>query len=123
MRTATFTSTQGDTYMKLSAALRNKGTGWLVIDDANHEPLGITIGAVTSTSIEVLFPAAVQVCDLVVGPDETFARPPYSAAFGASVGLNRAVIEGTVAGAPFDPLTWSNSLANIWLTGWMLLTP
>lgn len=119
MRTATFTSDQGHRYMKLSAAIRNSGSGWHVIDDANHEPLGITIGTVTSTSIEVLFPDAVQVCDMVCGPDETFAR--LSAAFGASVGLNRALIEGTVSGVQFDPSTWSNKYANIWLTGWMLI--
>jgi len=121
MRTATFTSNEGDTFMKLSAALRNSGTGWHVIDDTGHEPLGITIGAVTSTTLEVLFPTAAQVCDLVVGPDETFAKPPYKATFGASVGLYRAIIQGTVSGVQFNPQTWEHASANIWLTGWMLL--
>jgi hypothetical protein len=123
MRTATFTSNEGDTYMKLSAALRNSGDGWHVIDDSGHEPLGITIGNVTSTTLEVLFPQAVQVCDFVCGPDEGFAKPPYKATFGASVGLYRAIIQGTVSGAQFNPQTWANPSANIWVTGWMLLSP
>lgn len=121
MRTATFTSDQGDVYMKLSAALRNSGDGWHVIDDTGHDPLDITIGAVTSTTLEVLFPTVAQVCDLLVGPDETFAKPPYKATFGASVGLYRAIIQGTVSGAQFNPLTWSHTSANLWLSGWMLL--
>lgn len=121
MRTATFTSHEGDTYMKLSAALRNSGSGWHVIDDTGHEPLDITIGAVTKTTLEVLFPTAIQVCDVLVGPDEGFAKPPYSATFGASVGFNKAIIQGTVSGSLFNPSTWSNASANIWLTGWMLM--
>lgn len=121
MRTATFTSTQGDTYMQLSAALRNSGAGWHVIDDAGHDPLDISIGAVTPTTLEVLFPTVLEVCSLLVGPDEGFAKPPYSGVFGASVGLNRAIIQGTVSGALFNPKTWSNASANIWLTGWMLM--
>lgn len=122
MRTATFTSDQGDKYMKLSAALRNSGSGWHVIDDAGHEPLGITIGAVTQTTLEVLFPDALQVCDFICGPDEGFAKPPNKAVFGASVGLNRAIIQGTVGGAQFNPQTWSSTSANIWVSGWMLLS-
>lgn len=121
MRTATFTSNEGDTYMKLSAAIRNSGSGWHVIDDANHEPLEITLGSVTSTYIELLFPTVAQVCDLLCGPDETFASPPYEASFGASVGMDRAFIKGTVSGAQFNPLTWSDKWANIWLSGWMLM--
>lgn len=123
MRTATFTSNEGDTYMKLSAALRNSGdgNGWGVIDGDGHEPLGITIGAVTSSTLEVLFPNAIQVCDLVCGPDETFAKPPYKAVFGASVGFYRAIIQGTVSGVQFNPQTWSHPSANIWVSGWMLM--
>lgn len=121
MRTATFTSNEGDTFMKLGAALRNSGDGWHVIDGDGHEPLGITIGAVTSTTLEILFPAAIQVCDLVCGPDETFAKLPYKATFGASVGFYRAVIQGTVSGVQFNPLTWANASANIWVSGWMLM--
>lgn len=121
MRIATFTSDQGHRYMKLSAALRNSGGGWAVVDDAAHEPLGISIGVITSTSIEILYPNTVQVCDLIASPDETFAKPPFSATFGASVGMYRAVIEGTVAGVQFNPSTWVNKYANIWLSGWMLM--
>jgi hypothetical protein len=122
MRTATFTSNEGDTYMQLSAAIRNSGGGWQLIDDGSHEPLGVSIGAVTASSIEVVFPAVIQVCSFVVGPDETFAKAPYKATFGASVGLARALICGTVSGAAFNPSTWSNASANIWISGWMLLT-
>jgi hypothetical protein len=121
MRTATFTSNEGDTYMKITAALRNSGDGWHVIDDGGHEPLGITIGAVTSTTLEILFPNALQVCDVVCGADEGFAKPPYKATFGASVGLNRAIIQGTVSGVIFNPQTWSSASANIWVSGWMLV--
>jgi len=121
MRIATFTSNEGDTYMKFSAALRNDGTGWHVIDGDAHEPLGITIGAVTPTTLEVLFPDAAQVCDFLCGADEGFAKPPYKAVFGASVGLNRAIIQGTVSGVTFNPQTWANASANIWISGWMLL--
>lgn len=121
MRTATFTSNEGDMYMKLSAAIRNSGNGWHVIDDAAHEPLGISIGAVTTANIEILYPAGVEVCDMIVGPDETFARPPYKATFGASVGLYRAFICGTVSGVAFNPTTWVSSSANIWISGWMLM--
>lgn len=121
MRTATFKSIEGDIYTKLSAAIRNSGSGWHVIDDPAHEPLGISIGVVTTTNIEILFPEGVQVCDMVVGPDETFAKPPYKATFGASVGLYRAFICGTVSGVTFNPSTWVSSSANIWISGWMLM--
>lgn len=127
MRTATTTSVQGDHYTKLAAALRDTGTGWQAIDGTAHEPLGITIGVITSDSIEVLFPAGLQVCWMLVGPDETLASPPYSAVFGASVGLNRAIIKGTVGGVQFNPLNWLSQLeasdeksANIWLAGELL---
>lgn len=123
MRLATFTSNEGDTYAKISAALRNNGdgTGWHAIDGPAHEPLGITIGAITTSTLEVFFPTALEVSDMIATGDEQFAKPPYKATFGVSCGLNRAIVQGTVSGVLFNPKTWVHPSANIWLSGWLLM--
>lgn len=114
-------SLSGNTYMTVAGTIRNAGSGWYVIDDAGHSPSSLTINSVTTTNIRIDYPPALRVIDFAVGPDDTLARPPYKATFGGSVGLSYAFIYGTVSGVSFNPQTWSNSGANIWVHGTFLV--
>jgi hypothetical protein len=106
------TTIDGVVYQEYSGTIRNAGNGWYVINDAGHEPDGISIGAVTSTTVQIEYPACTQIIFASVSPDETFAK--LGATFGASVGLDNAIIQGKVNGTLFNPATWSNGSANIW---------
>lgn len=113
---STYTTDQSVTYQDFGGTIRNSGNGWHVIDDAGHEPDDLAIGTVTSTYVQVLYPTCDEIVSFVAAPDDTFAMT-YGATFGASVGLSNAYIKGRVNGAKFNPSTWSNTSANIWITG------
>ena len=75
----------------IAGVIRNSGTGWRLIDDANHEPMNIDSVSVDSANNIVInygFTAS-KVLSLVVTPDDTFAQK-YTC--GASVGLSTATI-------------------------------
>lgn len=105
-------------------ALRNTGSGFALIDDSAHLPVGVdrTPGAVTHTAgnaIKVLFDQAYQhVVSLVVGPDERMAAE--GVVCGASVGLAFMVIYCySSSGVLLSPsaMTWPSS--NLWVSGTM----
>lgn len=75
----------------IAGVIRNSGTGWRLIDDANHQPINIDSVSVDSANNIVInygFTAS-KVLSLVVTPDDTFAK---SYTCGASVGLSTATI-------------------------------
>jgi hypothetical protein len=121
---STYVSDQSVTYQDFGGTIRNTGSGWYVLDDAGHEPDGITIGAVTSSSVQVYYPACSQIVSFIAAPDDTYAYT-YSAVFGSSVGLTYAYIKGTIKDGsdsgylpdPWDPTTDYSSSSNIWISG------
>lgn len=121
---STYVSDQSVTYQDFGGTIRNTGSGWYVINDAGHEPDGIAIGTITTTSVQVLYPACSQIVSFIAAPDDTYAYS-YSAVFGSSVGLTYAYIKGTIKDGsdsgylpdPWDPTTDYTSSSNIWISG------
>jgi hypothetical protein len=111
-----FTDNAGVVHRIVAGSLRNTGSGWYVMSSSVYAPTDLAIGTVTSTSIQVTYPASAQVVTFLVGPDDTFAGL-HTVAFGASVGLSSASIRGRLDGGAFNPLTWSHSSANLWVYG------
>lgn len=105
----------------LSCALRNTGSGWGLINDAAHEPSGITGVVEHPTYLEILHAVgAVQVSSLTVTVDETFAKSALRC--GASVGLDHSFIylhSGAAGSAPLDPATVVATNGNLWVLGFM----
>lgn len=121
---STYTTDQATVYQDFGGTIRNTGSGWYVLNDTGHEPDGLTIGAVTSTSVQVYYPACEQMVSFIAVPDETYATS-FGATFGASAGLTYAYIKGSVndgsdagtAADAWDPTTDYSSTANIWISG------
>lgn len=121
---STYTANNAVTYQDFGGTIRANSGGWFVLDDAGHTPDDITIGAVTSTSVRIDYPACAEIISVVVTPDDTYAKT-YGATFGASVGLSYSLISGSIndgsdagtAADVWDPTTdWSSS-SNIWISG------
>lgn len=127
---STYVSEQSVTYQDFGGTLRANSAGWYVLDDAAHTPDDITIGAVTSTSVRIDYPACDEIVSVVVTPDDTYAKT-YGAAFGASVGLSYSLISGSINDGPdagsaadvWDPTTDWSSGSNIWVSGRCIVSP
>lgn len=100
----------GGTYRLIACTLRNTGSGFAILNDASHEPIGVTsvttAGDNSTITLNYSF-TATQVGSLVVVPDDTFASLGYE--FGASVGLTSAVINCSQPGGWTDYLSWNGS--------------
>lgn len=107
-----FTDDAGVQHRIVAGSLRNTGSGWFVVNDSVNEPSDLAVGTVTSTTIQVTFPASAQVETFIVAPDSAFAGA-HTVNFGASVGLSSAAIKGRLDGGPFNPSTWSHATAAI----------
>lgn len=127
---STYTSDQSVTYQDFGGTLRNTGSGWYVLDDAGHTPDSLTIGSVTSTSVQVHYPACDEITSFIAAPDDTYAKD-FGASFGASVGLTFAYIKGSIndgsdsgtAADAWDPTTDYTSTSNIWISGRCKVAP
>lgn len=127
---STYTSNQSTVYQDFGGTIRNTGSGWYVLDDAGHTPDSLTIGAVTSTSVQVYYPACDEITSFIAAPDDTYAMT-YGASFGASVGLTFAYIKGSINDGPdagtdadvWDPTTDYTSTSNIWISGRCKVSP
>lgn len=86
------TGTVGRDYREIGCALRDTdGTGFKIISDTGHYPLGVSSVVTNTDSIVLSYSfSALAVGSLVVTADETFAAKGY--VFGASVGLDTATI-------------------------------
>lgn len=121
---STYTSNEGTEYLEFAGTIRNTGSGWYVIKDAGHEPDDITMGAVTSSTVTVLFPLCAQVTYVIVGPDDTYAST-WGASFGGSLGFASVAIKGSIndgtdsgtAQDLWDPTTDYSGSSNIWIVG------
>jgi hypothetical protein len=103
-----FTDDAGIQHRVVCGSLRKVSGVWTVVNDSINEPSDLSIGTVTSTSIQVLYPASPQMESFIVGVDATFAGA-HTVSFGGNTGINSASIRGRVDGGPFNPLTWSGS--------------
>ncbi len=104
----------------VACALRNTGSGWAVLDDADHTPIGVASVSVSSTAITVNYDfTAATIHTNIVTVDETFATTPTQYLVGASSGLSSMVIYMSVAGTPgvVDPTTVVSATGNLWVYG------
>lgn len=88
LQAQTLRGANGGRYRVVAGVLRNTGSGWAPIDDADHHPMNmgaVTYSADSGGQIVVDYTAigATKVVSLVVTPDETLARAGFFA--GASV--------------------------------------
>lgn len=78
-------------YRMVAGVIRNSGSGWDIIDDADHTP--INMDSVTSDSVSITIDytslGATEVVSLVATPDETYAGL-YD--FGSSVGVGSSSV-------------------------------
>lgn len=104
---------------QVSAILRNTGSGWMALNDADHKPIGITSVSSDSTGITVNFSfTAKTVRFFIVAADETYAVQ-RALVCGASVGLSQAVIQCSQYGQPgaVNPATLVLPSSNLWVHG------
>lgn len=104
----------------VACALRNTGSGWAVLDDADHTPIGVASVSVSSTAITVNYDfTAATIHTNIVTVDETFATTPTQYLVGASSGLSSLVIQLGIAGTPgvVDPTTVVSVSGNLWVYG------
>ncbi|MDB5886182.1 MAG: hypothetical protein JWR74_2353, partial [Polaromonas sp.] len=126
--TGAVTTTVQDAVRRLESVHQNKktrviacvlrqntaGSGWYLINDAGHNPLGIASVSVVAGQLTITYDfTASKVLSLIAVPDETFAAGGLTC--GPSVGLTSAQIE---LFAPFEMRTqgtvcaWGNYLEN-----------
>jgi hypothetical protein len=100
----------GGNFRVIACTLRNTGSGFAILNDANHEPIGVTsvttAGDNMSLTLNYSF-TATQVGALVVTADDTLATLGY--VFGSSVGLTSSVIYASQPGGWGDYLSWNGS--------------
>lgn len=76
---------------ELVGVIRNTGSGWAFINDANHTPYGFASCTASATNITLTYSkTATKVGTFIAVPDETFAA--RNLCVGASVGLTSAVL-------------------------------
>lgn len=95
-------------YRVVACALRNTGSGWSLIQDAGHEPIGISGVDINGDFVRLTYDfTASRVGALQVTPDETFAVTGIRA--GASVGLSSANIQLAKVGGNNDYVSWNGT--------------
>lgn len=98
----------GTDYRVVAGVLRNTGSGFTVLDDAAHTPIGIASVSSDATKITVNYSfTAATVGGLVVACDETFAQLGYVP--GPSVGLSSSDINISQPGGWADYVSWNGT--------------
>lgn len=78
-------------YRMVGCVIRNTGSGFQVLNDAGHKPVGVAGVREVGGDIVIDYEfTATKVISLVAGPDETYASRGYQV--GASVGLSAATL-------------------------------
>ena len=104
----------------VACVLRNTGSGWFAIDDADHTPIGVSSVSTSSTAITVNYNfTATTIHTNIVTVDDTFATTPTQYLVGASSGMSSMVIYLGIAGTPgvVNPTTVVSSTGNLWVYG------
>lgn len=100
----------GKRYRVVAGAIRNTGTGFRLINDTAHTPVGIrsvtTAADGMSVTLRLTFQAA-TVGSVVAAPDETLAAAGY--VVGASVGLASITLFVSQPGGFGDYVSWNGS--------------
>lgn len=99
--------------------IRNTGSGWFILSDSDHQPIGATSITQYSDRIELFFDfTATKVHSFVVAPDETYAVTDQKRA-GASVGFTKAIIWFGNPGVntKLNPSTVANASGNFFVIG------
>lgn len=103
-----FTDDDGIQHRVVCGSIRKVNGTWTVVNDSINEPSDLSIGTITTSSIQVLYPASSQMEKFIVGVDATIAGA-HTVSFGGNTGINSAIIKGRLDGGPFNPVTWSES--------------
>lgn len=101
----------GTKYQVVSCILRNTGSGFTILDDASHTPIGVS-GVVTQseTALVVDFNfTATNAVSAVATPDETLGRIGYTA--GISLGLSSLTVYVAQPGGISDYIYYGGSPA------------
>lgn len=102
----------------VACLLRNTGSGWYIISDTDHKPLGVSTVDTNSDHIRVHYDfTANDVHTLVAAPDETYILSDVQV--GASIGLSYANIYFKRVGTTgwLDPTTLTETYGNINVIG------
>lgn len=109
----------------LSCVLRCVGGVWNFIQDAGHEPRRISTVVTEGNNIVVNYSKTyTKVLGSQVSVDETYSGSPLGITCGASVGLNRSIIQmyrtvlqaNGISKAPLTPAQASIPGSNIWFS-------
>lgn len=103
---------------QVAGTLRNTGSGWFVLSDTDHEPIGVASVSNDTSKITVTLDfTASKVISFVATPDETYAGASIGS-IGSSVGLTSIDIYlKDASGSAVDPSTLTNASGNIWFYG------
>lgn len=103
----------------LHCIIRNAGTGWNILIDSDHQPIGVTSLTQMSDRLRLFYDfTAVKVHSFHVTEDETYAAlDPHKA--GASVGFSYAdiYIGRTGVAGKLNPSTVANANGNLFVSG------
>lgn len=99
---------EGHKYRQVACTIRNTGSGWALINDAGHSPIGVTGVSVSGGFIRLALDfSATTVGGVVSGPDETFIVSGLDAA--PSVALDSISLQIVKHGGNYDYVTWNGS--------------
>ncbi|MEU8101736.1 hypothetical protein [Streptomyces rubiginosohelvolus] len=108
----------------ISCALRNKGAGWELINDAAHEPSGVTAVVQHPTHLEIKHPVgAVKVLWMQVTVDEYYASTGLRCGPSAGLAFSRIELYSGPSTTPINPATLVASYGNLWVSGVLVLPP
>lgn len=105
---------------KVQCAIRNTGSGWHILNDDDHQPIGVSSIYKDQYDFLVLVYSftATKVHSMVVQPDEYYGCVNQHIA-GVSVGLSQAYIALAKTGVDgmVDPDTLTYANGNFWVMG------
>lgn len=100
----------------LAGVIRRVGNSWIFLNDAGHASIGFTptITEPSTNSIQINFDKTYsKVLTCIVTPDDTYAQ--RGIVFGASCGLNKAIIYHSKAGVPTLNSELNITGSNVWI--------
>lgn len=104
---------------RVACIIRNTGSGWSILSDIDHQPIGVSHVTQHADHIKLYFSfTATKVHTFNITPDETYGAFDQAVA-GASVGLTHAGIifaRPGVNGA-IDPALLCNPVGNFFIYG------
>lgn len=116
--------TAGQHLRLLSCALRNTGTGWALINDAGHEPTGVTGVIQHPDHLEITHDVgAIRVSSMQVTVDEYYAARGIRVGVSVGLALSRIYLYSGSAITPVSPSSLAAASGNLWVTGYVKVPP